>query len=222
MIELAAVCEGKSERLFCEQLLKPHLKAAGIAVSAIEVGIECKQSGGNVSFERILNDVRLLLSEYDYVTTLVDFFRLGAGWSGLEKITTDMTSGAQAEMVEEFARHDARKVLGSDATRFIPNVLMHEFEALLFSDPGSIVAITYARSVLPDLMEVASKFSTPEDINTGRATAPSKRLVNLKTNYGKIAHGPRIAARIGLTAIRAKCPHFNSWLESLEQLRKDI
>lgn len=36
---------------------------------------------------------------------------------------------------------------------------------------------------------------------------------------GKIAHGARIAARIGLADIRAKCPHFNGWIERLEALQ---
>lgn len=126
----------------------------------------------------------------------------------------------QAETVERAALDDAKASLpdADIATRFIPNVLMHEFEGLLFADPAAIVAITHAHSSLADLASVAAAFSSPEDINTGRETAPSKRLKNLGANYGKIAHGSRIVQQIGLTSIRAKCLHFNKWLAQLEGL----
>ena len=75
MVSLAAICEGKTERLFCEQLLRPHLQPVGVDLSAIEIGVDCKQPGGNVSLDRVMHDVALLLPDYDYVTTLVDLDR---------------------------------------------------------------------------------------------------------------------------------------------------
>lgn len=220
MANLVVICEGKTERKFCDELLAAHLASRSIAVRAIEIGVDCWQPGGNVTFARVLHDLGLLLPDYDYVTTLVDFFRLCDDWSGLKKISADMSSSEQAEVVEQAALDDAKTSLPNIdiAARFIPNVLMHEFEGLLFADPVAIVDITRSRSSLAGLANVATAFSSPEDINTGRDTAPSKRLKNLGANYGKIAHGSRIAQRIGLSAIRAKCPHFNSWMLRLEDL----
>ena len=220
MAKLAVICEGKTERKFCDELLVAHLAPRGIEVHAIEIGVDCLQSGGNVTFARVLHDLGLLLPDYDYVTTLVDFFRLCDDWTGLKKISTGMSSSEQAEVVEQSALVDVKASLPDVdiATRFIPNVFMHEFEGLLFTDPAAIVDVTRARASLADLASVAAAFSTPEDINTGRETAPSKRLAKLGANYGKIAHGSRIAQRIGLSAIRAKCPHFNEWLAQLEGL----
>ena len=173
-----------------------------------------------MTFARVLHDLELLLPDYDFVTTLVDFFRLCDDWTGLKKISTGMSSSEQAEAVEQSALDDAKASLPDldIATRFIPNVLMHEFEGLLFTDPAAIVDVTHAHSSLADLTSVAAAFSSPEDINTGRETAPSKWLKNLGANYGKIAHGSRIARRIGLPSIRAKCPHFNDWIFRLENL----
>ncbi len=220
MVKLAIICEGKSERLFSESLLKSHLANFDVDVSAIEVGIENKQPGGNVTFARIMNDAKILLNDHDHVTTLIDFFRLGSGWSGNERIVSDMTSSEQAVAVEDAALQDSEEELGDLSSRFIPNVLMHEFEALLFTDPKAIVDVTHASASLDGLMKVVSEFPSPEDINTGRVTAPSKRLASLKTNYGKIAHGLRIISKIGIPAIRSKCPHFNSWLAKVELLSK--
>lgn len=220
MANLVVICEGKTERKFCDELLAAHLATRSIVVRAIEIGVDCLQPGGNVTFARVLHDLALLLPDYDYVTTLVDFFRLCGDWSGLKEISSGMSSSEQAEVVEQSALDDARTSLQNVdvATRFIPNVLMHEFEGLLFTDPTAIVDITRAHSSLVDLAGVSAAFTSPEDINTGRETAPSKRLKNLGANYGKIAHGSRIAQRIGLSAIRAKCPHFNSWMLRLENL----
>ncbi len=73
---------------------------------------------------------------------------------------------------------------------FMPFLALHEFEALLFAD---------------------------HDINENRETAPSKRLKQVFPSFKKTLHGPTAAKRIGLEAIRARCPHFDSWITRLEQ-----
>ena len=40
----------------------------------------------------------------------------------------------------------------------------------------------------------------------------------LTKSGGKAIVGPEISAKIGVAAIRAKCPHFNQWLTRLEGL----
>ena len=220
MVKLAIICEGKTERLFAEQLLASHFSSFGIEIGAIEIGVDCKQPGGNVSFDRVCHDLAILLSDYDRVTTLIDFFRLGSGWSGKALLKPGMTSAEQGKTVENAALEDAQKCLPEFdiANRFIPNVLMHEFEGLLFADPEAIVEVTRAHASFALLRQVSASFHSPEDINTGSEKAPSKRLANLGANYGKIAHGVRIVARIGLATIRAKCPHFNEWLAKVESI----
>ncbi|HYK03676.1 MAG TPA: DUF4276 family protein [Thermoanaerobaculia bacterium] len=59
---------------------------------------------------------------------------------------------------------------------------------------------------------------TPEDINEGATTAPSKRLKSIFPTYRKTVHGPLTLQRIGLGRVRAECPHFDAWLRRLEQL----
>ena len=61
---------------------------------------------------------------------------------------------------------------------------------------------------------------TPEKIDDGQHTAPSKRIINEIPEYkhAKATAGPIIANEIGLPTMRRKCPHFNEWLAKLEQL----
>ena len=220
MVRVAVICEGKTERKFSDELLKPHFANFGVALESIEIGVDCLQHGGNVTFARVLHDLGLLRPDYDVVTTLVDYFRLCDDWTGLASVSLGMNSSQQAEAVESAAMGDAiSRIPGVDVgSRFIPNVLMHEFEGLLFADPQAIVDVTRAHAALEALSAVTLSFASPEDINTGRNTAPSKRLKGLGANYGKIAHGSRIAEKIGLRALREKCPHFNAWLCRLEGL----
>lgn len=224
MVDMAIICEGKTERNFAEALLKPHFVNYGIAVSPVEIGVDCLQSGGNVSLERVLHDARLLLSDYKYVTTLIDFYRLGSGWPIVPQSGGTISSEARATEVENAALNYAKARLAIEDLehRLIINVLMHEFEGLLFVDPAAIVRVTRAHRAEGALLSIANAYATPEDINTGRDSAPSKRLITCGANYGKIVHGTRIATEIGLQAMRAKCPHFNAWMCRVEGLNSSM
>jgi hypothetical protein len=57
---------------------------------------------------------------------------------------------------------------------------------------------------------------TPEEINEGATTAPSKRIQAIFPTYQKKVHGPLTVQRIGLDRIRAGCPHFDAWVRLLE------
>ena len=72
--------------------------------------------------------------------------------------------------------------------------------------------------LIEKLKAIRSKFETPEDINDGCTTHPSKRIEDLMPTYQKRVNGPFLADRMGLHAIRAECPRFNQWVERLESL----
>ncbi|WP_147162407.1 DUF4276 family protein [Pararhodospirillum oryzae] len=65
---------------------------------------------------------------------------------------------------------------------------------------------------------MAAAYSTPEDINDGTHTAPSKRLKGIfpPGTYSKAEHGPLIAEAIGIDRMRARCPGFNAWVTHLQ------
>ena len=105
--------------------------------------------------------------------------------------------------------------------RFIPFIQLHEYEAYLFTD------VTQFKLFYPDsemeiaaLKKIADGVSTPELIDDGQHSAPSKRIIGQLPDYeaAKKAVGPQVGELIGLAAIRAKCPHFAKWLTRLEQL----
>jgi hypothetical protein len=57
----------------------------------------------------------------------------------------------------------------------------------------------------------------PEEVDEGKDTAPSKRIITHVPEYEgrKASAGPLIAANIGLAHLRKRCPHFDAWLSGL-------
>jgi hypothetical protein len=155
---------------------------------------------------RLLHDTSAML-----VTTMIDYY-------GLPK---SFPKRADPEGNTPLARvQSVETAIDGDISnpRFKSYLSLHEFEALLFSSPPTI-ASAFARSdLLSDLQKIRDSFSTPEEINEGNDTAPSKRLRELYPRYGKPFFGSLIAIRIGLETIRQACSHFNSWVSLLEQV----
>ena len=105
--------------------------------------------------------------------------------------------------------------------RFIPFIQVHEFEAYLFSDITKLPEfLTGPKRRVRELQQVADGFSTPEHIDDGQHSAPSKRIIAQYPEYEdrKTSVGPQMAECIGLPTIRSACPHFDRWLGRLEQL----
>ena len=108
--------------------------------------------------------------------------------------------------------------MGSDfnAGRFVPYVMMHEFEALLFSNCNRLAIGIGQPALTQRLQAIRDGFDTPEAIDDSPARAPSKRLEGLFGDYDKPLVGMVAALAIGLEAIRGECPHFAGWMERLE------
>ena len=70
------------------------------------------------------------------------------------------------------------------------------------------------------LKKIVDDARSPEQIDDGQHTAPSKRITQQFPEYEdkKTIIGPQMAERIGVNIIRCKCRHFNSWMEQLEKL----
>jgi hypothetical protein len=106
---------------------------------------------------------------------------------------------------------------------FVPYLQLHEYEALLFSDTttcDSGLKLFDGVSRLKKLDEIREQFESPEHIDEGPNTAPSKRLKGLFPSYDKLLFGPLITATIGLQKLREQCEHFDEWVTRLEQLNK--
>ena len=105
---------------------------------------------------------------------------------------------------------------GFNNQRFIPYIIMHEFEALLFSDPYNFAKGIGQEELADRFQEIKDSFPSPEEINDSPQTAPSKRVVNIIPRYEKPLMGTLAILEIGLETIRQECHFFDTWLSLLE------
>ncbi len=221
--------EGQTEETFVNEVLQDHLVSRGYSsVSARRLGKARQRSerGGVPPWKIALRDIRNHLREdSDCIAgTLVDYYGLPAdgegAWPG--RVEASRISGTVEERVEAVERSLAAAVQeamgGSfNPRRFVPYVMMHEFEAMLFSDCRSFSRAIGEPELCGELQAIRESFDTPEEIDDSRETAPSKRICSLFPEYQKPQMGTLGVLEIGLEKIRAECPHFHRWLERLEE-----
>ena len=165
--------------------------------------------GGNVSIERLGRDMAEFYHNFDFVTSLVDFYGF--------RYRDDRT----AEELEQGILREVGRIIRSDLDerKVVPYIQMHEFEGLLFSDVDAFRNILGLRDRAKErLAEVRAQFQTPEDINDNPDTAPSKRILQVIPGYNKVTDGLLVAEATGLDTIRAQCPRFDQWVTQLESL----
>lgn len=219
-LRLYLTVEGQTEKEFAELLLKPHLAGRSIEVRSRVVVTNRKlgKRGGVLDFAKIKGDLERLMRQDRHpearFSTMIDLYALPAefpGWSGARNKTRSLD--------RVLALEEALKAEFNDP-RFLPFIQLHEFEALLYCDlrelqrriAGSERGIDALREEVQHLM--------PEDINDGASTAPSKRIIRHVPIYErtKVRVGAPAAAAIGLALLRKKCPHFGSWISTLEEM----
>ena len=148
---------------------------------------------------------------------MVDYYGLPRAWPGREEASA-LPYPENVERVERALLEDVEQAMGQafNPSRFIPFVMIHEFEALLFSNCARFAEAINREDLTPHLQDIRDCFPNPEQIDDSPDTAPSKRIVDLIPGYQKPLMGVLAAQAIGVDAMRAECPHFDSWLEQLE------
>ncbi|WP_213379343.1 DUF4276 family protein [Allochromatium tepidum] len=212
-MRICVVCEGQTEVEFVKTTLAPYFSSHGIWVHpSILRAPSGRHRGGRVSIERLVNFIAHEYHDAERLTTLVDFY-------GFED-----RSGRNPEELETAIRQALVEKIGEDAQRLVlPYLQVHEFEALLFSDPSAFewVLDEWNEKAYQRLLAVRQGFNTPEEINDRPETAPSKRIEQILRSYSKPEHGPIIAEAIGIERMRQECPRFNRWIEDLRAWGND-
>lgn len=218
MKRLIIICEGQTEKEFCKDVLYPHFITQNILIQHPTIK---KSAGGIVPWKDLKKQIEIHLKQESaaVVTTLIDFYGIKSshhfpGWADGESIHQKAN---RMTFLEQKMGESIDPML---ADRFIPYIQLHEFEGLLFSDLR-VFTDNFEDGEITNLAELRSTVEncgSPEDINDGFTTAPSKRLGRLIEGYNKTVYGSLLAQEIGLAKIREKCPRFNHWITTLEAL----
>jgi hypothetical protein len=216
MTRILVLAEGLTEERFIKDVLAPHLEVRDtFVIPKIITTKRTKQGpdfkGGITDYQKVENDLKRLLGDTDaaYITTFIDYYGLPKEFPGMATRPTGAPRDRAQHVETEWGNH-------IDHPRFRPYLMVHEFEALLFSKPDELSRALYQSSLLSKLEAIRGAFPTPEEINDDPETAPSKRILHILPAYQKTLYGPLVAKRIGLTTLRGECGHFNEWLTWLE------
>ncbi len=225
MARLYLFAEGQTEQTYADDVLKHHLANFGVYLHNPVLIAHARKKGkvhrgGGRRYEPMKNDiVRFLKQEAGngvFFTTMIDLYALHADFPGrddAEKHRKD--PHGRAKSLQTAWANDIAD------TRFVPFIQLHEFEAYLFTDVAQFDKFyPNSETQIANLKKIADDVKTPELIDDGKSTAPSKRIIAQFPDYedAKRVVGPQVAELIGLEAIRKKCPHFNEWLSKLESL----
>ncbi|MBN3942295.1 DUF4276 family protein [Nostoc sp. NMS9] len=225
MMRLYLFAEGQTEQTFADNLLKLYLAQHSVFMDKIILIAHARKKGhvhrgGGRKYEPMKDDILRFLKQEKgskvFFTTMIDLYAIAPDFPGLAEAESLRQNPVQrVEFLEQRFAEDI-----SDP-RFIPYIQLHEYEAYLFADPTCFEYLdAHCTKEIEALNAIANQYETPELINDGQQTAPSKRIIAKFPDYGKAksAFGPQLAELIGLEVIRSRCPHFNTWLSRLESL----
>ena len=225
MARLYLFAEGQTEQTFANTVLKPHLAERGVYMDKpVLIAHAHKRHrthrGGGSRFRPMQNDICRFLKQDAasdaFFTSMIDLYALHRGFPG-------------AEEAEKYRREPYRRVEALEESwaretkdrRFVPHIQLHEYEAYLFTDVSALLFYYEDKPrAIEKLKRIADSFGSPELIDDGCHTAPSKRIIDQVPQYehDKPTVAVQAARRIGLSRIRGKCPHFSRWIERLEGL----
>lgn len=207
MKRVIVYCEGPTEETFVKRLL-----AQAPCFYEREIFLSPSPCYG-VSKYSIINHDLTRLCKHDpnaTITTMLDYY-------GLPSSTPGMGSICGGDIYTRIKYIEDSIAADIGMRNFIPNLMLHEFEALLFSRPECF-ARYIPQPQVEELCQIRRDAVSPEHINNGFATAPSKRILSVYPKYSKPFDGFNVAQDIGLDVMRQECKHFNEWLERLEAL----
>jgi Domain of unknown function (DUF4276) len=226
MSRLLVIVEGQTEETFVREVLRPHLRQSGfVAVDARLMGNVRQRirRGGVRRWPSIKKDLlsHLAQDRDAALGVMVDYYGMpesdDGGWPGRAEASA-LPAAKRGAAVEKAIIEEIMREMGNsfDPRRFIPCVVVHEFEGLLFSDCRAFAQSLGRPELAQRFQEIRNQFQTPEEINDSPTAAPSKRVEKLVAGYEKPLLGTLAALGIGLDTIVRECQHFGQWVRRLE------
>lgn len=216
MRHLHILCEGQTEEMIAGEVIEPYFAAQDAYVTWSVLTTKRPASGsafkgGVSSWRKLERELQLLLhdSSTTVLTTLLDYYAFPLEAPGM----ADRPHGSPHDRVRHVESELSKAI---DDARFVPNLVLHETEAWVLADCRRLGEVMGDPGPAAELERIVRAESSPELVNDGVDTAPSKRIKNAYPQYEKTLDGPLVIADVGLDAIRSRCPHTDDWLREVE------
>lgn len=207
-------CEGQTEESFVNAVLYPYF--ANMNIYVIPIIHKTKRTptksykGGVMDYKPIKDELIMLCKNPNiFVTTMFDYYGMPGNTPSINHTDTNLYN--RIEYIENAITND----IGCSNLAF--NLVVHEFEGLLFSDTHAFSAIANDKAV-DKLQAMREEAETPEHINNSVNTAPSKRIESVISNYTKVRQGIIVAKNIGIDKVLSECKHFADWISKIQNL----
>ncbi len=220
-IRLNITSEGQTEEYFVKKVLATHLGHYNISTDVRSVLTRKDQKkhyrGGLKSYQKAKKDILMWLKEDNNsesrFSTMFDLYALPNDFPKFKEAKKITDPYKKIEFLENAFKQDINDI------RFFPYLQLHEFEALILSQPQELKWEYFDRSgEIEKLIKLSNDIGNPELINDNPETAPSKRILKLIPEYDKANIGPEITDLIGIETLKQKCKHFNDWIIRLEKM----
>lgn len=211
--------EGQTEETFVKEVLSRYLWDFNLEITPrlistkkMKQGSEFK--GGLRTYYHAKQQILLLLGDSNVVavTSMYDFYRIPKNFPGYTSMPAKDCYARVRHLETEFQK---------DITdpRFKPYLQLHEFETFLFVSPAITARELFSgKDHTRSIQRIRDTFASPEEINEGEETAPSKRIKRLYPAYNKEFYGTIVAGELGIDMLKTECPHFCEWVKWLESL----
>ena len=214
MKNLYIYCEGQTEEAFVKEILRPyfwqlHLQLIPIICMTKRTGAG-KHKGGITDYAKVKAELTRICREHsrELVTTMFDYYGLPGNTPGIN--CHEVNFFVRANYIER----EIEKDIGAD--NLFVNLVLHEFEGLLFSAPEAFENIANS-TVVDEIRQIKNQFASPEHINDSVETAPSKRLEKLIPRYAKVRNSIILSRKIGLDKLTQECQHFAGWINRIRE-----
>lgn len=232
MKRLHFLVEGPTEREFVDNILSPHLCGfdkicdARLITNSRDWQKGVFYKGGVTTYAKLKNEIVSSIkkdsSPDSYFTTMLDYYGLPNDFPGVANINGTIGARQNVGNIESLFESDILSSFqpGIFSGHFVPNIMCHEFESLIFVDPNQLLNYYPERQVEVQNLcqQLVACGGDPELVNNSPVTAPSKRILAEISEYDKATAGALVTMDIGLDVLRQKCSHFDAWISKLESL----
>jgi len=232
-IRLHITAEGQTEERFVKEVLAPYLVERAVWADARcvltsknnRLGVEYRGGWRRTSaYATVKKDICTWMKEdrnpEARFTTMFDLYALPRDFPGYAEAYREMDPYRRVSALEQAFAADINGELND--TRFVSYIQLHEFEALILSDPKKLdwEFLEHDGPIQRLVEMVANEGGNPELIDDGENTAPSKRIIAEIPEYAgnKATSGPLVAGKIGMPRLRERCLHFAEWIDGITRL----
>ena len=132
MQRVNVLCEGATEYNFVVEVLCPYFISKGLILHPYDLG-------GGFSYASLKYQIikSLNYEQNAYVTTMVDLYGMNDGFPEYSA-QSSRPSLEKVAAIETAIKKDILTTATVHNEKFLPYIQLHEFEALLFSDPSKL------------------------------------------------------------------------------------